>query len=192
MPAASGSEEHQLDFTPLAFIDIAPNIVALVSKGEGSNTDYSCHACDGAMTMHYLKRGPQGFVVLGHWRIDSGGANYGAVNPWTIRTDLDDSPTMLISGEYMGMGCEIKIDTLVALTPTGPEERGSFTLSSSYDGEVAAKNYKYEGKLVPEERGKTFAVEYSGSAPRRLQFTKGTDRVFRPEHPEDLSFPPKC
>ncbi len=195
MPASDGSEEHQLEFSPLAFIDIAPNVVALVSKGEGRNTDYSCHACVGAMTMNYLKRAGQAFTVLGHWEIDSGGASYGLVNQWVVRTDLDDVPTMLISNDSAGMGCTNTVDTLIALTPTGPEERGSFTLSGSYQEQVdvrGPKDYSYEGKILPVERGKSFAIPYSGTAARRIVFTKGSDRVFRPEPVEDAPFPPSC
>jgi hypothetical protein len=123
------------------------------------------------MTMHYLKRAGQGFTVLGHWEIDSGGADYGLVNQWVVRTDLDDVPTMLMSNDSAGMGCANTVDTLIALTPTGPEERGSFALSSSYQEQVdvkGPKDYSYEGKIVPVERGKSFAIAYSGPASRRI------------------------
>jgi hypothetical protein len=196
IPASEGSAEHALEFSPLAFINIAPNVVALVSKGEGRNTDYTCHACSGAMTMHYLKRGPQGFTVLGHWPIESGGAGYGEVNQWSIRTDLDDVPTMLVANQNAGMGCTTELDTLVALTPTGPEERGSFTRSSSYQEAVDVKNgpkdYSYEGKVIAIERGKRIAIDYSGKTLRRIEFVKGSDRVYRPEHGDNGSFPPDC
>jgi hypothetical protein len=194
--ASEGSAEHEVEFSPLAFINIAPNIVALVSKGEGRNTGYTCHACTGAMTMHYLKRGPQGFTVLGHWPVESGGADYGEVNPWLIRTDLDDVPTMLVSNRSSGMGCATEIDTMIALTPTGPEERGSFTRSSSYqeaeDVKNGPKDFAYEGKVIVIERGKRIAVEYPGRALRRIEFVKGSDRVYRTEYDDKGTFPPSC
>jgi hypothetical protein len=192
IPTSEGSLEHRLDFSPLAFINIAPDVVALVSRGEGRDTDYSCHACAGAMTMHYLKRGPQGFTVLGRWQIASGGAAYGAVNPLSVRTDLDDVPTMIVADTSGGMGCEVETDTLVALTPTGPEDRGSFTRLSSYQELVDVKNgpkdYSYAGKVIPLDKGKQFTVEYSGGAPRSIKFDKQSDRIYR----SGQDFPPAC
>jgi hypothetical protein len=195
---ADVSWSSELTFSPAAFIDIAPNMVALVSNGEGQE----CHACTGMMVMHYLKRTPQGFVVLGRWPIPAGGAAYGAVAPWTVRADIDDVPTMLISNSDSGMGCDTTTDTIVALTPTRPEARGSFLLSSSYeDGSDApdkTKEFKYHGTIVPIRRGESFMISYSGTKHVDRNYTKGPDGTYTDAGVEPLDrqralpFPPGC
>ena len=148
------------------------------------------------MVMDYLKRTPEGFVLLGHWDIKAGGIGYGTVAPWTIRTDLDDVPTMLLSASDGGMGCSGETDTLIALTPTGPEDRGSFALSTGYQDDPDVRNgpkdFHYDGKIVPLERGKAFVVDFSGTKSARIIYTKQAGAQFLNEDSSTANFPPSC
>jgi hypothetical protein len=182
-----------LAFSPEAFIDLGPGLVALVSKGEGTTTGCGYHACAGALMVHYLRKDPSGFTLLGHWNVPNGGAGYGKAAPWTVRNDLDDVPTMLVQSGDGNMGCYAEQDTLIALTPTGPEDRGSFVRHSEDTQEPASRdNYTYDGTIVPLERGVRFAVDYRGSSSKRVVFTKLSDGTFADADPGSAEFPPTC
>jgi hypothetical protein len=182
-----------LAFSPEAFIDIGPGLVALVSKGEGTTTGCDSHACAGALMVHYLRKDLGGFTLLGHWNVPNSGVGYGKAAPWTVRTDLDDVPTMVLQAADGGQGCFAEQDTLIALTPTGPEDRGSFTRYSEDQQEPASPdNYKYDGTILPLERGVRFAVDYRGSSSKRVVFTKLSDGTFADTDMGSAEFPPTC
>ncbi len=148
------------------------------------------------MTIHYLRHSPTGFTVLGHWTIAAGGTDYGKMVPWNVRTDLDDVPTMLLTNHYGGMGCSSETDTIVALTPTGPEERLRFTVQSSYQRDFDIKHgpgdYNYTGKIVPMVRGRQFAVNFTGTRSQQVIYNKQPDGTYFNNDTNTSDFPPGC
>ena len=195
--AADGSTmDHSLQFTPSALIDLSPTVVALVSKGEGTNTNYTCEACAGAVSIDYLQRGPQGFTShLGHWDLKAGAANEGVTTPWTLRNDIDTVPVLVFVDVEGEQGCTSTMDSFVELTPAGAKDAGSAIINSglqAQDGVVSPGDYEYSGALSVLVKGQSLAVDYTGSASQRVVFSKGADGKF--ELPEDApqSFPPVC
>jgi hypothetical protein len=188
-------ELETLSFTPQAFINLGPGLVALVSKGEGASTGNDAHASAGALTVHYLRLDQNGFTLLGRWTVPGSGIGYGLPAPWTLRSDLDDDPVMLLQAEDSGMGCYGETDTLFALTPTGPEKRVSFLRISENkqdDASSSSQNFKYDGAIVPIARGASFAVDYTGTLNKRVVFTKMPDGTFMNTADPGSTFPPGC
>jgi hypothetical protein len=186
---------HSLQFTPSALIDLSPTVVALVSKGEGTNTNYTCEACAGAVSIDYLQRGPQGFSHLGHWDLQGGSENQGETAPWTLRNDIDTVPVLVfvyIQGEQ---GCTSTLDSFIELTPAGAKDAGSAILNSGHqaqDGVVSSGDYQYSGALSVLVKGQSLAVDYTGSASQRVVFSKGADGKFELPGDGPQSFPPVC
>ena len=59
----------------------------LVSPGR---SDQQCHACSGALAVHYLEAQGDDFRVAGEWLNGGGGADWGAAPEWRFSTELSD------------------------------------------------------------------------------------------------------
>jgi hypothetical protein len=193
---ATGSGKHQLQYLPAALIDLSPNLVALISNGEGNFTNYICAACAGQVSVDYLRRTANGgFAKLGHWDLEAVGVSFGLTAPWTLRTDLDDAPLMLFATDEAGQGCTSTMINLVALAPAGAIDAGQVVLNSGrqvLSGAGSPGDYQYAGKLTPIARGRSFAIDYSGARPLRVVFTKGADGKFGPPGGDAQTNPPVC
>lgn len=172
-----------LEYTPEAFIDVEPGVVALVSKGEEPD---GCHACTGTIALHYLRRKADGFEVLGSWPQAGGGADWGKAAPWKLRTDIDDYPVMATEASDMGQGCQVSTVDLIELTPTGPKTVAQNVLTAvdnEREGDVADRDLvSYEGEIRPIARGKSFEVilkETDGDKTVRTVYTKAGDAFER-------------
>lgn len=180
---------NHLIYEPSALVDVTPGTVALISKG--TLAEFHCHACDGALAVHYLKKEGTGFSLVGAWPAIGGEAGFGESADWSIRTDLENAPVMMTKSGWAGMGCSVTSIGLIALTPDGPivREEG-FVLNSDYDGGVGpdpSTKYNYHGQIMPLETGKRFAVQYSGTRQFRVEYVRKGD-VYVPDSPE----PPGC
>lgn len=156
---------EELELSPQAFVNIQPGVVALISKAETPGGG-GCHACYGELSIRYLRPEGSSFVVLSKWDGVGGRAPYGKSTPWTIRTDIDDHPVMVLVREDGGMGCFHTLTSLVSLTPTGPRSIATDIVTEAEyqaeEGETPDKGWKIRGKIVPIKLGKEFAVERTG------------------------------
>ena len=195
-PATIAIADHKLQFLPSALIDLSPEVAALVSRGEGNFTDYTCAACSGQVSVDYLRRTPDGgFVKLGHWDVKAGAVSFGLTAPWALRNDLDTTPVLLFAADEAAQGCTSTLVSVVELTPTGAVDAGSAILNSgkqAKSGMVSPGDYQYSGKLTPLVRGQAFAIDYTGSASLRVVFTKGSDGKFAPPGGGLQTDPPTC
>jgi hypothetical protein len=174
MTASGGTLKKPTAFiyTPSGLENVAPGIVALVSKGKLA--DFGCHACSGTLAIHYLKRDGEKFVLLGAWPAIGGAAPYGEAAAWAVRKDLDDVPVLVSREDDGGQGCYETWADLIALTPERPVVRISLVLATKYEPEPESKKQGYDltGELIPVERGKRFVVQYSGTRSLRVEYLR--------------------
>ncbi len=177
MTASGGTLEKPTEFTytPSGLEEVTPGIVALIS--EGKLTSFGCHACLGTLAIHYLNRDGEYFALLGAWPAIGGAAPYGAAAAWTVRKDLDDVPLLVTKEDDGGQGCYETWADLIALTPAQPLLASHLPLATEYVPEPDQKKpgYKLSGRLIPIERGKRFAVQYSGTRSLRVEYRHSGD-----------------
>jgi hypothetical protein len=167
------SGDH-VTYTPQALVDVGPGVVALISKSEISE---GCKACAGALTIDYLRRGPAGFSRLRSWPDFGGRGQRGKALPWTMRSDIDDGPTLVTRNDQKEAGCSATLDELITLTPKGPVKIATVVLATALDpapGERAGSN-RLSGKIAPMVRGRSFAVVLSGVASIRQVYRRQGD-----------------
>lgn len=169
----------QVVYSPQAFINIEPGVVALISKGE---IPQGCHACYGATSIHYLKKEADGYSLLGAWQDISGKAPWGKAAPWSVRTDIDDSPMLVFETDDGGQGASIGTYDLVALTPVGPVVRAEDITVSSGNSESTPPCME-SGILLPIERGHRFAIQFSGTKSYRATYTRYGDQYLPDDGP---------
>ncbi len=110
-----GAEDHTFDVTP-AFAVKFDDYVALVSKMQ--NRDDS-HVTSGYAAAHYIKDGE----VIGTWPELAVGNGFGMPPDYSLRTGLLTYPTMMVQAGYTGQGMTINWQTLIEITPDGPQIR---------------------------------------------------------------------
>jgi hypothetical protein len=160
-------------YTPQALIELSPGVVALVSKEEIPG---GCKACAGSLTIDYLRRGPAGFNRLKSWPEVGGKGRYGAALPWTVRTDLDDGPTLVTKDDHKEGSCSATMEELITLRPAGPVKIATLVTAMAYDplpGERKAPHLS--GEITPKIRGKSFVVTFTGTPPFRQVFKREGD-----------------
>jgi len=132
-------------YNPASLIDITPEIVALIVKGEIPD---GCHACSGSDSIFYLRRTGQSFELLGKWPNLAGQAEFGHAANWSTRDDLTPYPSLFFTSSGGGMGCSITSSDIVELTPSRPILR--------------AENVLTDLEYVPGEEDKTPARKLKG------------------------------
>ena len=166
------SGDH-VTYSPQAIEEVAPGVVALIAKGE---IEGGCRACGGALSIFYLKHDASGFVRQGSWPDIGGKGEFGKALPWTIRTDIDDGPTLVTTRQQMDPSCSATLQELITLRPKAPVKIATVVtasaLASETDGGVGPH---VEGKIAPLERGQRFVVELSGTDPARQVYTRQGD-----------------
>ena len=132
-------------YNPAALIDITPEIVALIAKGEIPD---GCHACAGSDSIFYMRHTGKSFELLGKWPSIAGQAEFGHAADWSQRNDLTKYPALMFTRGGGGQGCYSKGFDLVELTPSRPILR--------------AENVITESEYVPGEGEKTPARKING------------------------------
>lgn len=160
-------------YTPQALIDVAPGVAALVARQEIPG---GCKGCPGSLTIAYLKRGPTGFSRLKSWPEVGGRGAYGAALPWTIRTDLDDGPTLVTRDERKETGCSATMEELITLRPAGPVKIATLVTAMAYAPQPGEKTPPHlTSQIRPLVRGKSFAVVFTGTPSFRQVFKRQGD-----------------
>ena len=167
------SDDHVV-YAPQALIDVAPGVVALVSKKEIPG---GCRRCGGSLGVDYLRRAPAGFDRLGHWTDIGGIGEYGRVLPWTLRTDLEDGPTLVTRRELHEGACSSEKVELISLRPGKPVKSAEVTTATTYTASAAEKlpASGVTGAIKPLVKGKSFVVTLSGTEHARQVFRREGD-----------------
>jgi hypothetical protein len=163
------SDDHVV-YSPQALIDLGPGVVALVSKEEIPG---GCEACAGSLTVAYLKRDASGFSRLRSWPEVGGKGRYGGALPWTIRTDIDDGPTLVTRDDHKEGDCRATMEELITLRPSGPVKIATLVTAMAYDPKPGERTAPHlTSRIVPQQRGKRFVVVFTGTPSFRQVFKR--------------------
>lgn len=153
---------------------MTPGVAALIAKEEIPG---GCRACGGALTIVYLKHGPAGFTRIGSWPRVGGIGKWGAVLPWTIRTDIDKGPTLVTRRDEREGPCSATTQELITLTPRAPVKIATVVVATAYDfapGERTPGPH-ISGSIRPLVRGQRFELVLTGSDRLRQVFKREGD-----------------
>lgn len=166
-------------YTPGALVDVAPSLVALISKGKAD-----CDACAGVLAIHYLKRSGGTLSLVKAWPA-IGNAGVNGQSSWTPRPDLEGGPAILASHDEFGPGCQQTYSQLIALTPDKPVVRANLLTAVHYDpGPEPDRSpaFQAKAKILPGERGKSFALEYAGTWKLHVDYLRKGDVYAAKQH----------
>ena len=151
--------EETLTYTPAKLVPVG-DVMALVSTATNSS---DCHACSGALAIHYFKREGSGWALAGSWPEILGGNGFGAPPEWRIRTDLGRPAYLVSETGWSGQGYTCASTDLVELTPQAPLVQAT-AIPMHYDnagvGTIPVVNI--DGKLDRGPDGK-LRVTFTGS-----------------------------
>ena len=167
------SDDHVV-ISPQALIDLRPGLAALVSKKEIPG---GCRKCGGALEVDYLRRTAAGFARAGQWPDIGGAGVYGRALPWTLRTDLDDGPTLLTRRDLHEGDCSSIKAELISLRPDKPVRAAEITLATTYKASsiLHLPASGVSGAIKPLVRGKSFVVTLSGDVRARQVYRREGD-----------------
>lgn len=153
--------DERLRYSPGKLVWIGDRAV-LLSPGE--NLD-ECHACTGALAIHYLAPAENGFRVTASWPALVRGSGWGAPpTDWSLSDKFADDPVLVDKGSYTAQGCTTGAVTLTELRPDGPVQSGPVPiLYSNQSGFGPDNGVRIDGKIVNINKGASFDVAYSGS-----------------------------
>jgi hypothetical protein len=156
--------ERRISYKPGQLIWLADRAV-LISPGTASD---DCHACAGALAVHYLRASGDTFQVIGSWPDAVSGAGYGAPPKYRITSQFTASPAIYEEGGYTGQGCTSSSVTLTELAPGGPIQSGPIRLHYSMEGDVLdadSPGGTIDGTITNVRKDVGFDVNYSGEQP---------------------------
>lgn len=122
--------EETLSYTPAGLVPVG-EVMALVSTATNSS---DCHACSGALAIHYFEREGAGWKLAGSWPEIVGGNGFGAPPEWRIRTDLGRPAYLVTETGWSGQGYTCSATDLVELTPAAPLVQAT-SIPMHYDNE---------------------------------------------------------
>ncbi len=172
------ASKNPVTYTPSGLVDVAPGVVALISKGKGA-----CDTCSGTLAIHYLRRSGKDYSLIKAWPA-IGGATGQSVS-WTLRPDLEGGPAILASHDEGGPDCQQTYSQIIALTPDKPVVRANLLMAVHYDPGPDPDHsppYHARAKLLPGERGKSFALEYAGTWKLHVDYQRKGDVYAARQH----------
>lgn len=153
--------DERLRYSPGDLVWVGDRAV-LISPGE--NLD-ECHACTGALAIHYLEPAGDSFRVTGSWPALVKGAGYGKPpSDWRVTDQFAEYPVLIEEGGYTAQGCTSGGITLTELRPERPVRSARIpTIYSNQSGFGADNGAEIEGEIANIDKGASFDVVYSGS-----------------------------
>jgi hypothetical protein len=168
---------ERLSFEPSRLLWIGDRAVLLSS---GTNAE-DCHACTGALAIHYLRASGSDFEVTGAWPAAVRGWSWGAPpRDWSINSQLADYPVVVAEGGYTGQGITCSSATLTELRPEGPVTSDHIPTGYSNEGAVNEDTGRtfggeprrdVEGRIGNIRRSRGFDVAFTGTE----RFTESYD-----------------
>ncbi|MFC7498953.1 hypothetical protein ACFQRC_06935 [Enterovirga sp. GCM10030262] len=154
-------DDQRLRYSPGRLVWIGDRAVLL---SPGKNLD-KCHACAGALAIHYLEPSGDGFRVTGSWPALVQGSGYGdPPSDWSLSDRFAEYPVLIEEGGYTAQGCTSGGVTLTELKPERPVQSALIrTIYSNQSGFGADNGTEIDGEIVNIQKGVSFDVAYSGS-----------------------------
>jgi len=191
-------DDYTYDITP-AFAVKFDEYVALISKARNRE---DAHVASGYLAAHYIKDGE----VVGTWEDLGFGNGFGMPPDYSLRTGLLAYPTMMVQAGYGGQGVVQSWESLVEITPDGPQMRADVLTLDDASGVVFEEETDrvciLEGKIrASRTSADSFYVDYRFTGTLKgedttVQYTLDpatgaylADRDFNPEACADLLFP---
>jgi Short C-terminal domain len=161
--ATRGVDGANLTYTPGGLRWIGDRAV-LVSPGR---SDQDCHACSGALAIHYLEPQGEGFRVTGQWLNGGGGASWGAPPDWRFSTLLTSEPLLESSAGGTWQGHTCTWTRFYAFAQGGPAEVVSMQMHQDNGGAVTEESGEQvtdiSGQIRNVVKDRSFDVAYTGS-----------------------------
>lgn len=180
-PAArkvEGENGGDFSYSPGKLVPVADGLVALVSTATNAQ---DCHACSGALAIHYLRREGSAWTLAGSWPEITPGQGFGAAPDWSVRADLAPGVWIAVEAGWTGQGYTCGSVDLIELTPAGAVMRGE-NLPTHYDNAGAVMDEtpaeEEDGTLSRTSDGK-FRVTVSGSKTGTVDYELVGGRLVR-------------
>jgi hypothetical protein len=132
----------------------------LISAGPSTE---DCHACAGALAVHYLKAAGETFEVTGAWPNVVSGSGWGAAPEWKLTKAFTSFPAIYEEGGFTAQGCTSSGAFLVELAPSGPIQSGLVRLGFDDSGGLGDRPaMAITGKITNVKKDISFDVAYTG------------------------------
>lgn len=174
-----GWEVALLTYRPLRLVPLGDDRVALISTATTSD----CHACSGAVAVHYLRRSGVGFALIDGWLETLRGNGWGRPPDLAMRADISDRPVIEARFAFGNQGFDCEWISLVELGPRRPVTLLDHA-KLSYDNEGAGTEADgivpetTSAVLIPGRLGRSFALRYSGTRAATVTYRR-VDGTFR-------------
>lgn len=132
----------------------------LVSPGRSSE---ACHACDGALAVHYLEAEDDGFRVAGEWLNGGGGADWGAAPEWRFSSELSDQLMLRTDTSGGGQGVFCSQVTFHEFAAGGPRAVATVATGMSNTGALGSRGTEIEGRIANVRKNRSFDVVFTGT-----------------------------
>ncbi|HEX8064006.1 MAG TPA: SHOCT domain-containing protein [Allosphingosinicella sp.] len=168
-PAERMVRDYRMTFSPGALRWIGPRAV-LVSPGVSQG---GCHACTGALAVHYLEPDGGGFRVAGRWEDALAIGAYGKPPEWSLSTLLSVQPMLRTRIRDGNQGYFCASETFYELGPEGPRKVADIPVGYDDVGALGDTGKKIDGKIINAVRNQSFDVVYSGSRRFSEHYVRG-------------------
>lgn len=173
-------QDDVLTYRPAA-LEWVGDTAILISLGTNRS---DCHACTGAISVHYLNPLDGGFAVERKWLTAMTGSGWGeATDKMTIRYDLATYPVIASETSFTGQGCTSGQLSLTELRPEGPVRWDQVPILYDDGGTMGAEESgrfrSVRGAITDVRKDASFAVAYSGAETFREAYRRQGDRFVR-------------
>lgn len=145
------------------------NRAILISAGVGSD----CHACTGALAVHYLEPDGDRFRVTGRWEDAIASGAYGKPPDWSFSTLLSAQPMLRTRMRDGNQGYFCASETFYELGPQGPRKIADIPIGYDDIGARGETGKKIDGQIINAIRDQSFDVVYSGSRRFSEHYVRG-------------------
>ena len=160
-------EGSRLTFEPGRLLWLDDKAVLISPGTNGSD----CHACAGALAVHYLRPAGEGFELAGSWPGAVRGWGWGAPPAeWRISRDFTSHPAILAQGGFTGQGRTCSSAVLTELRPDGPVESGPIWTGYDDEGAITDEHLargervqRLNGEIANIRRDRSFEVRFAGT-----------------------------
>ena len=173
-----GETGGDFSYSPGKVVPVSGALAALVSTATNAQ---DCHACAGALAVHYFRHADGRWAPAGNWPELVPGQGFGAAPDWSVRADLKPGVWLAVETGWTGQGYSCGAVDLIELTPTGPFVRGS-GIPVHYDNAGAVMDereaQREDGVISRLPDGK-FRVTVSGSKTGTVDYEMVGDNLVR-------------
>jgi hypothetical protein len=146
------------------------NRAILISAGVGTD----CHACTGALAVHYLEPDGDRFRVTGRWEDAIAAGAYGKPPNWSFSTLLSAQPMLRTRMRDGNQGYFCANETFYEFGPQGPRKVADVPIGYDDIGARGKTGKKIDGQIINAISDQSFDVVYSGSRRFSEHYVRGS------------------